>query len=295
MYRETSFTDGITLRRGKSRWAMSTPALAIVIVAISCAGSAQTGTVPVELKPKQTQTFVIPLEKDQLSQVQLSLQGGIVALTAASPNGKERPLWPIDVGRGASFTYIVGGSDSGTYTLKITSHEQQKLAELSVTIDSPSTANQRLLDLRDCEDALANAEMLRRHWPGAPAGQDALKTYDQAFALASKPADAGNTPLKRLILTQKARFLIFRQNKFADARPLLERAVALPPTDDAPEQALAWKTLSTVRYDLGEYQPGAIQANVAALDPLSVENRRPLLARHRAGQPVLRLRRDRPE
>jgi CHAT domain-containing protein len=241
---------------------MRRPALAIMIAAISCAGWAQTRAVPVELKPKQTQTFVIPLEKDQLSQVHLSLQGGIVALTAASPNGKERPLWPIDAGRGAAFTYIVGGSDSGTYTLKITSHEQQKLAELSVTIDSSSPANQRLLDLRDCEDALANAELLRRHWPGAPVGQDALKIYDQAFALANK---LDNTPLKRLILTQKARFLIFRQNKFADARLLLEQAVALPPADDAPEQALAWKTLSTVRYDLGEYQP-AIEANVAALD-----------------------------
>jgi CHAT domain-containing protein len=262
VYRETSFTDGVTPRRGKSRSATSTPVLAIMIAAISCKVWAQTSTVPVELKPKQTQTFVIPLEKGQLAQVNLVLQGGIVAVTASSPDGKDRPLWPIDVGRGASFTYIVGGSDSGNYTLKVISYEREKLAELSVAIESPAPANQALLVLRDCEDALANAELLRRHWPGAPAGMDALKTYDQAFALASK---LDNTPLKRLILTQKARFLIFRQNKFADAQLLLEQAVALRPADDAPEQALAWKTLSTVRYDLGEYQP-AIEASVAALD-----------------------------
>jgi len=260
VYRETSFTDGVTPRRGKSRWFTSTPALAIAIAAISC--GAQTSAVSVELKPKQTQTFVIPLEKGQLARVDLVLQGGIVAVTATSPDGKDRPLWPIDVGRGASFTYIVGGSDAGNYTLKVTSYEREKLAELSVAIEIPAPANRALLDLRDCDDALANAELLRRHWPGAPAGMDALKTYDQAFALAGK---LDNMPLKRLILTQKARFLIFRQNKFADAQVLLEQAVALPPADDAPEQALAWKTLSTVRYDLGEYQP-AIEASVAALD-----------------------------
>jgi tetratricopeptide (TPR) repeat protein len=39
----------------------------------------------------------------------------------------------------------------------------------------------------------------------------------------------------------------------------------LPPADDAAQQALAWKTLSSVRYDLGEYQP-AIKAGLTALD-----------------------------
>ncbi len=36
---------------------------------------------------------------------------------------------------------------------------------------------------------------------------------------------------------------------------LLEQAVALPEANDLPQQALAWKTLSSVRYDLGEYEP----------------------------------------
>jgi len=81
------------------------------------------------------------------------------------------------------------------------------------------------------------------------------------FVLARK---LDNTPLERLTLTEKARFLIFRKNQFTDARLLLEQAVALAPADDAPEQALAWKTLSTVRYDLGEYQ-AAIEAGITAL------------------------------
>src|SRR6185312_9961455 len=263
VYRETSLTNGVTQRRRKGPLVTTARTLAVVIGVASCGfrGWTQTGAVAVELKPKQTRTFPISLGTDQLVQVHLVLHGGIVAVTAASPDGKDRPLWPMDVGQEAAFTYIVGGSGAGNYVLKITSHEQEKAAELSVAMESPVPANQGLLDLRDCEDALANADLVRHHWPGAPSGLDVLKTYDQALALAGK---VGNTLLQRLILTEKARFLIFRQNKFVDARLLLEQAVALPPADDAPEQALAWKTLSTVRYDLGAYQP-AIEANLNAL------------------------------
>ncbi len=58
---------------------------------------------------------------------------------------------------------------------------------------------------------------------------------------------------------------MFRESRYADANELLEQSLALPPADDAPQQALAWKTLSSVRYDLGEYQP-AILAGLSALD-----------------------------
>src|SRR5207247_1629568 len=63
----------------------------------------------------------------------------------------------------------------------------------------------------------------------------------------------------------KARYFIFSRSRFDDANALLEQAVVLPPADDVPQQALAWKTLSSVRYDLGKYQP-AIAAGLYALD-----------------------------
>lgn len=173
-----------------------------------------------------------------------------------------RPLWLIDLGREATLGYVVDGSSPGDHTLEITSFEKGKLAEISLEIDDASPANPTLTDLRDAEDLLANADLIRRHWPTAPVGKDAIELYDRALALAAKLDDL---PLQRLILTQKARYLIFGQNRFTDARALLEQAVALPGANDAPQQALAWKTLSTVRYDLGEYQP-AIQAGLSALD-----------------------------
>ena len=140
--------------------------------------------------------------------------------------------------------------------------EQEKLAHVSVQIDPPAPADQRSIDLRDAEEALANADLVRSRAKAAIPGLDAIKTYDQALVLAAKLND---TPLMRLILTQKARYLIFRQSKFAEAQALLAQAVALPPADDPAQQALAWKTLSTVRYDLGQYV-SAIQAGATAED-----------------------------
>jgi tetratricopeptide (TPR) repeat protein len=158
--------------------------------------------------------------------------------------------------------YIVGGSGQGQYSLELSSLEQEKLARVSVAIDPPTPPDAASIDLRDAEDALANAELVRNHAKSARPGLDAVKSYDQALALATKH---NNTPLIRLVLTQKARFLIFRQNKFADARVLLEQATTLPPAGDVAQQALAWKTLSTVRYDLGEYL-SAIKASMSSLD-----------------------------
>lgn len=224
-------------------------------------GHAQQPPTSVELKPKQIQTVPISLDKDQVARVHLHVEGGLMGIRANLP-GKERPVWKIDMGRGTQITYIVGGSGEGQYSLELSSLEQEKLVRASVVIDPPKPADEASIDLRDAEDALANADLVRNRAKSALPGLDAVKSYDQALALATKLSD---TPLTRLILTQKARFLIFRQNKFEDAHALLEQAVALPPAGDTAQQALAWKTLSTVRYDLGEYL-AAIKAARTSLD-----------------------------
>jgi hypothetical protein len=266
MGRGASFLPGIL--PGIARWLRPVregrSAIALVFMAGVALGSglAQTRTVSFQLKPKQPQTLVVPLEKNQTVLVHLHLQGGIIGVAEKAPDGSSRPMWQIDLGRGAALTYGMGGSNPGNYTLEITSFERERLAEVSVEIDASAPVSQSSTDLRDAEDLLANAEMIRRHWPGAPAKVDANQLYDRALTLAAKLAD---TPLKRLILTQKARYLLFGQNNFTGAEALLEQAVALPPADDAAQQALAWKTLSSVRYDLGKYQP-AIKAGLSARD-----------------------------
>ena len=237
---------------------------AAVLVLTACValghGQAQERSFSLRLKPREPQTLAVSLGQRQMSLVHLHLGGGIVGVRATTPDGSSRPLWLVDLGRGAELSYVLAGP--GSVTLEITSFEKARLAEVSLNIDSPLAADEHLTDLRDAEDLLADAELIRRHWPTAPKNMDAIQLCDQAFILAEK---LGDTPLERLILTQKARYLIFRQNDFTQADALLEKAVALPKADDAPQQALAWKTLSTVRYDLGEYRP-AIEAGLSSLD-----------------------------
>ncbi len=262
MRRGASFLPGIAQRRRTIERVRSAIALAVMSGVVLGNGLAQARTVSLQLKPGQSQTLVVPLERNQTVLLHLHLQGGIIGVAQKAPDGSSRPLWPIDLGRGAALTYGMGGSNPGNYTLEITSLEHERLAEVSVEIDASAPVNQSSTDLRDAEDLLANAELIRRHRPGAPAGVDAAQLYDRAIALAAKLDD---TPLKRLILTQNARYLLFGQSSFTGAEALLEQAVALPPANDAAQQALAWKTLSSARYDLGEYQP-AIKAGLAALD-----------------------------
>jgi CHAT domain-containing protein/tetratricopeptide (TPR) repeat protein len=262
MRREASFPPGIArwlrpVREGRS-------AIALVFMASVALGSglAQAQTTSLQLKPRQPQTLIVPLEKSQMALVHLHLHGGIVGVRETAPDGRSRPLWLIDLGRDATLTYVADGLQPGDQALEITSFEKARPAEISVEIDRPSSANAILTSLREAEDDLANAELIRRHWPDAPTGMDPIQLYDRAFTLAKTLDD---TPLQRLILVQKARYFTFRQSRFTDASALLEQAVALPAANDAPQQALAWKTLSSVRYDLGEYEP-AIKAGLTALD-----------------------------
>src|SRR5882757_4571157 len=258
----SSFLPDDGQRRRRYRCKTGGFMLALVIGSTLCNAYPQNHNTLIELKPKQTQTLPITLEKAQVAQVHLHIEGGLMGVRANLSGTDEHPILKIDMGRGAEMTYIVGGSGAGEYSLELSSLEPEKLARVSVQIDPSTRANTASIDLRDAEDALANAELVRNHAKSARPGLDAVKSYDQAFALATK---LGNTPLMRLVLTQKARFLIFRQNKFVDARLLLEQATTLPPAGDVAQQALAWKTLSTVRYDLGDYQP-AIKASMTSLD-----------------------------
>jgi tetratricopeptide (TPR) repeat protein len=237
--------------------------IGLVILAATFAAHAlaETHTTSLELQPRQPETLSISLKVGEVACVKLRLKRGILGVRAISPEAHGRPLWLIDLGRGALLTYVVGGKTAGTYVLEITSYERAKVAELSVEVDAPSPADTSSMELTEAEDNLANAELIRRHWPTAPTGEDAIQLYDRALTAS---VNSKETLLQRLILTQKARYLIFGRNQFSAAKGVLQQAISLPLTEDLPEQALTWKTMSTVLYDLGEYQP-AIEAGLSAL------------------------------
>jgi tetratricopeptide (TPR) repeat protein len=233
----------------------------VAVAAGAPSAYSQTHSAALALQPKETQSQTVSLGKDEAVKITVNLLGGIVGIREISPGGA-RPLWVLDLGRGAQVNYVLGGGSAGAYRLEFRSLEREKPVRLDLDVEQPAPINLDLIHLRDVEDLLANAELVRRHSKDAPSGLDAIQTYDQALTLATTLHD---TPLMRLILTAKARFLIFQNSSFAEARTLLEQAAGLPPADDSAQQALAWKTLSTARYDLGEYQL-AIDASKQALD-----------------------------
>lgn len=238
--------------------------MAILLIAVAATPIRclpQEHAVPFQLKPRQPQTLTLPLKSHEIALLHLHLNGGIIGIRETNADGVNRPLWLIDLGRGANLIYVATGTTSGNCTVEVTSFERERPAEISIESGGAVPESEASATLREAEDLLANGELLRRRWPGAPTGKKATQLYNDALALAAKLNDV---PLKRLILTQKARYLAFGGHDYTAANALLEDAVALPPAGDAPQQALAWKTLSSVRYDLGEYQQ-AIAAGEAAL------------------------------
>ncbi len=212
---------------------------------------AQARNVSLELTSHESKSVELALAENVASPVQVRLEGGIVGVTATGPRGEKRPLWVIDLGRGATLLYPVGGAAAGNYTITVTSYERERLAHVTLNLPDPVRSDEKLLKLRTLEDDLANAELVRRHWPNAVPGLDA----QQAFERASEEAERLDmVPLERLALTQEARLLMFAKGQYLPARTLLEKAVKLPPADDDAIQALMWKTLSSVQYDLGEFR-----------------------------------------
>jgi len=242
--------------------AMQTIALTFQCSLLCVYAICQSSSKTIRLAPKESETIPISLEKGQVARFLLRLEGGIIAVASTSPSGANRPLWPIDLGRGAALPYVVGGEEAGQYHMTIRSYERERIAQLTVTIEDTEPLGPAALQLQEAEDDLANAELARRRWAGAPANLNAAAAFRTAFNLAR---ELGDVPLQRLALTQEARLMLFSKGEFEGASSLLEQATAIAPADNPSTQALAWKTLSTARYDLGQFA-GAIQAGNMALD-----------------------------
>jgi hypothetical protein len=170
---------------------------------------AEQPTTSVELKPKQVQTLSITLKKDQVARVHVHVDNGLMGIRANLLGTKERPILKIDMGRGTQITYIVGGSAEGQYNLELSSLEQKKLVRASIAIDQPAPAEQASIDLRDAEDALANADLVRNHAKNAPPGLDPIESYDQAPTLATKLNETPHSLVPAKAISPKITF-VFR-------------------------------------------------------------------------------------
>jgi CHAT domain-containing protein/tetratricopeptide (TPR) repeat protein len=219
---------------------------------------------PLKLEAKQTVRLLVGVQAGECARIELRLKGGILSVEAG-----EQARWPIDLGRGGQLVYIVRGdsiSDGGTREdsfMDVTSMERQRPAEVDVEWVARGACTSDELELQAAENDVARAEAARRHWKDAPSGTDAVELYQHADAIAAK---LKNIPLQRLVETQYARYLLFQQTRFGEAEALLQRASALPSGDAAAgvaEEALTYKTLSSVEADLANYGAAIAAADKA--------------------------------
>ena len=142
------------------------------------------------LQPRQPQSLSLTIPHNQVQVIHLHLDGGIIGVRETA--GSNRPLWLVDLGRGGNLSYVISGNASGKAVLEITCFERERRAEVSVSTDPLTTPNEASAHLLQAEDLLASAELIRRHWPGAPSTTNPLRLYDHAFSLAADISPIGS-------------------------------------------------------------------------------------------------------
>jgi CHAT domain-containing protein len=201
-------------------------------------------TLPLSLEAKQSMTLTLQGQPDAFAVLELSLSGGLVSV--ASPG---LPPWPLELGRGGRTQYVVQLLHDGSTHLEVRSREESRTAALQITLaDIRNTPE--LARLYQSEDFFLRGESARRHLPGAPDAKTAIEDFDQAIALTRQ---TGDIPLLRLMMTEKARYLLFNRSDLSASRALLREAAALRAAEDLPQQALTAKTASSAEMFLGNY------------------------------------------
>ncbi len=211
-----------------------------------------TSPVSIALSPGQRQILEIRGEANGLAVIEVRLEGGLVALQ--SPDAPKRLL---DLGRGGHAIFAVPVSAEGTAALELSSAEQRREARVTVSDVTSNHTREEQEHLHVATVAFARADSARRHQAGAPDAVTALREYDRA---ASEAEAAQDISFVRWAMIQKARFLIYQQSTFVEARDLLLRAAVLPLDRDEATLALTYKTLSTVNNFLGDLPAAATSA-----------------------------------
>jgi CHAT domain-containing protein/tetratricopeptide (TPR) repeat protein len=126
--------------------------------------------------------------------------------------------------------------------------------------DTAGPANEAVTSAQRQEEAMAEAEDIRRHgdktsWPVALAKfQNAAKFFEAS----------GDPTMQRAALNGEARLLLYKLSDYQAAREVATLAARVTAGDADPQgQGLAWKTLSSAEYFLGDYEASIAAAQKA--------------------------------
>lgn len=216
------------------------------------------------LEPGQILTFAISGVAGEYTSIHLVEISGMSQATLLDPTGAESDPYSSDAGSNATVAVplLPDHDHAGTFQLRLSSREKHRPVCLRIDVDPSHPPTARDLEFVAAEQSLAHAEKLRRSGSDANAAA-ALAAYEDA---ATRASSAGDPSLQLRALVGKARFLAYRAEQYQQAVAVATDAsrLAAKPGLQPAEQALAWKTLSSVQALVNHY-PEAIAAAQTSL------------------------------
>jgi CHAT domain-containing protein/tetratricopeptide (TPR) repeat protein len=166
-----------------------------------------------------------------------------------------------DAGLRSAVRFSIVSGESAQHTFEVSCLHVHLPCEGIVTVSPVTPTSDADAKSVAQEEAIAEAEDIRRHgdhstWPSA------LEKFSRAAEFFQATGDG---TLQRAALNGKSRLLLFKLSDYLAARDAsLASTVVNTGNADLQGQGLAWKTLSSAEYFLGDY-PAAIQAAEKAI------------------------------
>jgi CHAT domain-containing protein/Tfp pilus assembly protein PilF len=214
-----------------------------------------------QLAANAKQSFYLTVEPGNTIVVSILQQSGSASVKCTTPVGVTGAPRTNDAGQMSKIRFTLVGQAAGRYRFDIAGYRATETAKYSLTLSPLHASTEKDGKASEAEELLAQAEWSRRKdnrdsWPRA------LEEYDRAAEFFRSQDDP---VFARAALVGKARLLIFKLNQYPAGEKTASEAVVVDSgKDDLPGQGLAWKTLGSAHYFLGNYSD-SIEAAQKAL------------------------------
>ena len=209
-----------------------------------------------QLKPNQRETFLLDTEARTHLAISFEQSQEMLSVIWSSAGQTRHVARTNDAGLKSAIRFAIVSGEQAQQSFEISCLHLHLPCAGIITVSPATPASDADAKFAEQEESLAEAEDIRRHgdrstWPSALEKFRHTAEFFQAI---------DNGTLQRAALNGKARLLLY---KFSDYRGAHDAALAATQVEtgeqDLQGQGLAWKTLSSAEYFLGDYAAG-IQA-----------------------------------
>ena len=209
-----------------------------------------------QLKPNQRETFLLDTEARTHLAISFEQSQEMLSVIWSSAGQTRHVARTNDAGLKSAIRFAIVSGEQAQQSFEISCLHLHLPCAGIITVSPATPASDADAKFAEQEESLAEAEDIRRHgdrstWPSALEKFRHTAEFFQAI---------DNGTLQRAALNGKARLLLY---KFSDYRGAHDAALAATQVEtgeqDLQGQGLAWKTLSSSEYFLGDYAAG-IQA-----------------------------------